>query len=116
MKDISKLTLKEQGNYLMEVNSMFEETSNFWANQMMLKVSELNYLMNKLQEDFSDSLMERANKVQDEIQNLDKKRQFELRELDKFTKIQEDFAKRATHDFNKNLFKSLNSVLNPKKK
>lgn len=63
---------------------ILQSTSGFLMTLKNRKVSELEYLIHRLEVDYSDPLQERVQKVFEEIQNLEKKMKWEIKQCNDF--------------------------------
>ena len=78
--------LKKIEEDLIKKESMMGEVGSWWSNVASLKISELNYLQEKLQEKWDDQLAARFEKIQTDLKYLFMKSEFEQREINKFEK------------------------------
>ena len=79
-KKLKKISEKE----ISQEFSILNETSSFLTSLIKKKNSELEYVLRTMETSFTDDLQERAERVHQEIMNLDKKIKWEVKKCAEF--------------------------------
>jgi hypothetical protein len=110
------LTLKEEEDRLNERERLLNETQVFWSNLIQLKMSEFNFVAEKLKENYSGENYQRLEILTKQLRHLDQKRDFELKEYNKLQAEQETFVEKQTKDLMQTLSGKLSQKFNNSRK
>lgn len=109
-------SIEEQEEELIAQRELLDSTEYWWTNKIGIKISEFNYLQECLLNKWDDDKFNRAEKLQTDINFLLKKKNFELKEQEKYQLKIRDFQK-IKEKYKLNQFKiKLKNLNHPNKK
>lgn len=91
--------LKIEGGKLLQQEELLSETCEWWSNRIQRSISEYVYLSEKLKEEWDEKILARCEELENEIKNLNLKKNWELKENEKFQQKKESFKKKQNKDF-----------------
>lgn len=83
--------MQDQEVKFKEWAEMLSKVENWWGRQMSIRISEFNFLQEKLTETWDEQKAERMNKLQSEINELLRRSTFEQNEIKKYESAYDKF-------------------------
>lgn len=111
---MNKLLLaeKEKLDYKEEIMG---EVCSWWSERIQKCAAEFVYVNEKLKEEYSDKLLARFEELQNELNHLNQKKEWEERELKKLEIEKDNWAKKESKDFKISLASKLSKNIKPPK-